>query len=1011
MWMLCAVLAAPGCERAEKTPYSYYDERIAPVLDIGCQRQSTGCHVDDGHGFALGNLDLSSYEALVRRRDVLEPYGPYSSSLLLLKGGDPIQVRVETIDPPDPAQPDRRYVTVTTDIRHGGGEGAIAQGSADYSLLKQWIDGGYPRNGVPSVRLQSNLGRCVTGPGSLPGVPIDLDAEPADAESFRRFVDEVQPVLVERCAGSRCHGSRIADLQLSCGQDEREQRWNYAVSIRHLNEQAVQSELLRRPLAVAAGGVYHEGGDVFADTEEPDYRVIRRWAEDLASRRPDLLRFTTDDPGLRFFANRVKPALVRKGCMFLGCHSPAMFHDLRLRGGARGDFSEIALRRNYEMSRLLLALESTDPNASRLIAKNLCPSDAGGHGVKHRGGALFEDFGGCRDEETRASAARCDGIDADAGDLNEIPAYCVLARWHALERELALGRGEIDPTPGPSAVIFVQRPAGIGGPTEFHVFRPGADLLIADATRDGDGGIALGAPRSLLGGCGLPASVDVRGPAVSWDGRRVAFAARASDSAPLRLYQVAPDGAGCAPIAGVAPEQDQQDGLLLHDFDPAYAPDGRLVFASTRGYLDGGGGYRGPTRTPAALEPNANLYVFDASGEPRIRQLTYLLDQELAPSFMADGRLIFTAQKRAQGFHQLAGRRQNLDGGDYHPLFAQRPSIGFESATEIVELANRNLALVAAPLSARDGGGAIAVVNRSIGPDQDDRDPGDRAYIHSLTTPAAGAFGGGSGVFRSPAPLPEGGLIASCDLAASDLSAGSPHYGLCQLDPSGAEPPRELYRDPQSVAVEAVAVYARGQHGVFGSRADEVNGATRIEPGADDAVVHYLDVPLLATLLFANTREGRPIDERVRGIELFEATPPPPGASSWGELDAVVEDEHGRFYEALRSRGRASLRSDGSVRVRVPGGTPLSVALTGEGGGVLDFEDGAPFAGPLRQRETMQFYPGERASQAMSRDLFDGICGGCHGSVSGRELDVRVDVDVLTSASTTNASDEPADLR
>src|SRR6185436_8226429 len=141
-----------------------------------------------------------------------------------------------------------------------------------------------------------------------------------------------------------------ADLYLSCGQDAEEQRWNYEVTLRFRNAQAVTSELLRRPMANRAGGVFHEGGDVFQDTSEPDYKTLLAWAEDIATRRPDLLRFepAPDEAGLRFFANRVQPVLVRKGCMFLACHSPAMFHDLRLRGGARGYFSEIATRRNYE---------------------------------------------------------------------------------------------------------------------------------------------------------------------------------------------------------------------------------------------------------------------------------------------------------------------------------------------------------------------------------------------------------------------------------------------------------------------------------------------------------------------------------------------------------------------------------------------------------------------------------------------------------------------------------------
>ena len=35
----------------------------------------------------------------------------------------------------------------------------------------------------------------------------------------------------------------------------------------------------------------------------------------------------------------------------------------------------------------------------------------------------------------------------------------------------------------------------------------------------------------------------------------------------------------------------------------------------------------------------------------------------------------------------------------------------------------------------------------------------------------------------------------------------------------------------------------------------------------------------------------------------------------------------------------------------------------------------------------------------MPRTFFNQLCGGCHGSISGRELDVSTDVDVLTQAS------------
>jgi hypothetical protein len=1008
LWWTVLLLAC-ACEEQPPSTFSFYDDRIAPILSVGCQRQTTGCHVDDGRGFALGNLDLSSYDALMRRRDVLTAYGPYSVGALLLKAGNPIEIDVRTIDPPDPAQPELRRVSITTDIRHAAGEGAIARGSSGYAALKQWLDGGHTRNGVPGINLSRSLADCVTGLIERPG--IDLAAAPRDARSFDDFVRDVQPILRQRCAGSGCHGNPLADLYLTCGDSNQQLRLNYELAVRFLDDVPATSELLRRPLAQLAGGVYHEGGDVFEDVKDSEYQTLLAWATGSIERTPELLEFGEADEGLRFFGNRVQPVLVRKGCMFLNCHSPAMFHDLRLRGGAFGSFSSLTIRRNYEMARYLLAVDSEDPNQSRLIAKNLCPPSANGRGITHRGGALLEDFGGCASESTRASPEQCAAFDADAGDLNEVPAYCVLTRWHAIERAAAVARGVLPAEGGLAGVVFVTRPEGVGGIEDFDTFRPGADLLWADARGADPGMLELTATRSLLGGCGLGGDPDVRRPAVRWDAQAIAFAARAAGSDAFRIYEVQRDGSGCAVVAGLAASEQARDGIPIHDLDPAYTPDGRIVFASTRGNLAGASDVRGPTRTPASLAPNANLYVYEPGADPAVRQLTFLLNQELAPSSMADGRVIFTAEKRGLDFHQLAARRINLDGGDYHPLIAQRPSLGFAAATEVVELPNKNLAFVGSELTAADGGGTIVVVNRSIGPDQDDRDPDDRSYIHSTTQPLPGAFAGASGVFRSPAPLPSGRLLVACDLAATDLLSGPRHYALCQLDPTDGAP-RVLWTDPTRIAVESAAVWAREPRIAFESRADEANGSTRIDASSDDAVVHYLDVPLLGTLLFNNTRVGRPIRSDVATLKFYESRPPAGDARSFGELGSrVVQDDFGEFYQELRELGQGELAQDGSLRVRIPGGIPVVLELADSAGSPLRFGSGDPFTGTLRQREDMQFYPGERAKQSMPRRLFNGVCAGCHGSVSGRELDVAVDVDVLTSASRTLAGDDLAELR
>ncbi|HJL20136.1 MAG TPA: hypothetical protein RMH99_31005 [Sandaracinaceae bacterium LLY-WYZ-13_1] len=1007
-----ALVGASACQQTDDPAFSYYEERVGPVLTNGCARGPSGggCHLPREDGTALGNLDVSSYDSLMRRDDVLAPYGPYSVGLLLLKAGRQVDVQVETWDP------DQRLVGITTDIRHNNGA-TIDLGSSAYAQLKQWIEAGYTRSGVQDDTLAVNEGDCVRGAGEHPLYdPAFADRFPGAYATFR---DEVQPVLVETCAGSSCHGSTIADLYLSCGDGDEETRWNFWVALQHATSPISTSGLLRRPLSTYRGGVFHEGGNIFASAEDEHYQLIRGWLEQIEDDEPEAIAPPSEvSDGLRYFANRVQPMMVRKGCMFLNCHSPSMFHELRLQGGAQGHFSTIATYRNWEASRLLLALDATTPNESRIVAKNLYPPEqvAGMPGSFHRGGSLFEDFGMAGDGTPNgATPDDCDGYDLDAGDLNEVPGYCIMLRWWEIERQEAIDAGEIfDPAVEVvRSVVWVRRPAGVGEPRDFDTYRPGADLLMAPASVDADDRIGLGAASSVLGGCGLdPSTADVRGPAVSWDGERIAFSARSSESEPLRLYWMASDGTGCEPVPGVAPAEDRVNGILTHDFDPAFAPDGRLIFASTRGNLDPsilGDEFAGPTRTPAAMQPNANLYIQDADGS--LRQLTFLLNQEFQPSFMADGRLIFTAEKREPDFHQLAGRRQNLDGGDYHPLFAQRASVGYRSATEIVELLDRNLAMVASPLDAADGAGRIVVVNRSIGPDQDDRARGDRYYISSQRFLSRVPGDGRTGVYRSPYPLPSGRMLVSCDEDAASFDAGGFDYALCEMNASTGR--RRVLTDPGGMAdVEAVAVYGRAAREVFESKIAEVNGTTHVVPDATDAQVDVLDFPLLATLLFENTREGRDIDYDVGGIDVFAEYPPPTSATGFGDVgDGVVSDDFGMMYLDRRMLGHVDLAPDGSGAFRYPGGLPIVLGVTGWDGSMLTFDEDAPFSGEIIQREQMQFYPGERIRQSFRRELFNGMCGGCHGSITNRELDVAVQVDVLTSASQVQAMEsDPVSL-
>jgi len=691
-----------------------------------------------------------------------------------------------------------------------------------------------------------------------------------------------------------------------------------------------------------------------------------------------------------------------------------MFHDYRLRGGSGGHFGLPATRTNYEMSLEQLALEGPTVNSSRLVRKNLLLERGG---MLHRGGSLLASGG---------DPAACDATAAASGPLDEQEPYCVINAWFELEKAARMADGQ--PL---RAIAFVRQSSTTapGIPQDFERFEAGAEAVSVAATLDASGVITLGAETSLSAACGLdPASSQARRPAVSWDGARIAFSARTGADAPYRVYVVEPDGS-CAvePSIDAAPTLDNGDaysahGELVHNFDPAFAPDGRIVFTSTRGNVMNVEriGYSGPTRTPAdPSRLNANLYVAEGG---TVRQLTFLLDQELTPSFMRDGRVIMVAEKRATDFYQLAGRRMNLDGGDYHPLFGQRSTIGFNQFTDVVELTDKNLAAIFSDRGAQRGAGTLAIVNRSIGVDQGSKDPADylmdedamtwpnpefyQKSISIFDRDATGKLDGTEGAYRHPSPLPDGRLLVGYAGGASDLGALGENFEIVVVDPAtGDRSP--LISGDQDLAWP-VAVYAKGNHGIFESRPDEANGNTRVytdDERRDRAQVTFLDLPLLASLLFQNTRSRRLIPEPGQ-VEVWENLPPEAGVNSYEDGgDFVASDAFGQYYLRRRRLGVPQVHDDGSARILINGGSPITLAVTTEL--ATDMSPRLHF-----QREAMQFYPGEYAHQSFRREFFNGLCGGCHGSVSGLESNIAINPDILTRASDVVAQERNAtDLR
>ncbi len=1009
IWRLSFLACAPAlwlaaCKRDDAPAQTnFYARRIGPILEQSCVDgpAKAGCHVSaDDKGNALGNLSMQSYADVVLRRDLLVNYGPYGMPGMLAKVVPTFKLALTSWKSSEP-------LIIDTNIAHVGGS-LIDITSTSFTQLQTWMENGAAENNARQAPREYAQTACSTVLGVDP--QFDASRDPAAAD-FGTFSARVNSVLGKSCAASNCHGSSANSLHLTCGETPEQVRWNYFAAQDYVSVDAPLSEIARRPLSPAAGGTFHEGGAVWSGTGEVDYRAVLDWATEKGGPTN-----APTDPGFAFFADRVQPMLVRRGCMLLGCHSSAMFHDYRLRGGSGGHFGLPATRKNYELSLEQLALESADPDASRLFRKNLIPAPAG-KGILHRGGPLLAEH-----------LEPCDEVGSQTGPLDEQSEYCVLRAWFNLERA-----ARVASQPGLSAVVFVRRPPAPlpDAPQDYATFAAGAEVIRATVAQDAaTGDLTLGVEQSLSALCGLlPASSDARRPAVSWDGARVAFAARKAASEPFGIYVVA-DGACALDAAIAAPAVDDEgrsvpnNGELVHNFDPAFAPDGRLVFASTRGNTKNASAfsdYSGPQRTPAdPSKLNSNLYVLE---DGTIRQLTFLLNQEFGPAFMRDGRVIMTAEKRQPGFYQLAGRRINLDGGDYHPLFGQRSTIGFNQFTDVVELSDKNLAAILSERGAAHGAGALAIINRSIGIDQlssNDadytQDPAAKSYpnftfyqrsVRILDPAATGLLQGTQGAYRNPAPLPDGNLLVSYAGNVIALGSFSGNFDIVSVNTNtGARTP--LVTGPND-ELWPVAVYSRHSQGVFRSRLDEANGSSHVFDDAErrtQADVTLVDVALLGSLVFQNTRSRRDIEVPRPLLGVWESLPPT-GATSFADVDPafLANDDFGQVYVRRRLLGTPLQYKDGSAAMRLRGGVPITLQFLTRLAG--ETTPSAHF-----QREEMQFYPGEVVRQGFRRDLFNGLCGGCHGSVTGMENEVAVNPDILTQASNVEARDKtPTDLR
>ena len=358
-------------------------------------------------------------------------------------------------------------------------------------------------------------------------------------------------------------------------------------------------------------------------------------------------------------------------------------------------------------------------------------------------------------------------------------------------------------------------------------------------------------------------------PAVSFDGRRILFAAKRGPADPWCLYEREIDGPGERAV--VCPPGGARHPLYL----PAVYT---LTATSTEAHeLVAFVGETPGVVNEAGRGRNTSLYScrLDGSG---VERLTFNLSNDFDPTVLEDGRIVYASWQR----HSLArgpnGRvvllGLNLDGTDALVFAADEGRRVKHMATPA---ADRQVVFVEADAVAGDGSGTLAAVSL-------------RRNLHSYRPLSAPA----DGLFHSPSADPRGGLRVSWRPEDGRGTYGVYHFDLA----TGRK--RRLYDDPDWHDVQARVV------------------APHPRPDGRSSVVSEDD------------RTGTLYGLDVGITDLGPSALPTGTAKRLRVIEGLARAETPASTEPLAPRrvlGEVPLAGDGSFHLQVPADTALQLQL------------------------------------------------------------------------------------
>ncbi len=521
-------------------------------------------------------------------------------------------------------------------------------------------------------------------------------------------------------------------------------------------------------------------------------------------------------------------------------------------------------------------------------------------------------------------------------------------------------------------IAFVKRStASLGNPLDPVGFSQGGDLMtLVPGTPSGE---LRNLTKDLTNGEGDVSDPEIF-PQTESDEFRIVFSMKKNSGDNWHLYEVSVNADGSRTAV---PEQ-----LTCGDdneVDPAFLPDGRIVFTSDRpGHLD-----EYERRKALVLHmldrTQARLSGQDACDAGEIVQISFNQSHDRNPTVLKDGTILFSRWEHLGRSNKFSIFFMEPDGTDMFVKYGSHS--GVNSFLDVRERADGRLTAMMMPLSGTFEGGAIGVL--------DVANEGENPNTASLQlTGQAIPTGGGIsevGRYYSAYEVPDGSNRYLTAYSLGSVAEGeAPNYGIWMFNTDGTlKPIKTPTTGSGDVFLEPVPLMAVPQNQIptakptkMANRIGQGEGTLAAASVYDSEANRALSNGVLGVTI---PRDGAgnidftallaDVDlQVVKEVRVIEAVPSMPGVGR--------EDIGATGFERQKILGYAPVEADGSFRVNVPAETALTL-------NVVDSKRRS-----FKVKENwLQVRPGEQKT-----------CNGCHSPRRGEPQRLATDSIALNRA-------------